>query len=96
MRIYQITKEGTKINPDEHQLLNVHYVSSFTTGWQVFKVKRAVDSWLKDSKTNLGIFISATTVLNEPVDITFSRRNNYGLKYQPSLIIFAKESNKGN
>lgn len=51
-------------------------------------MKRAVESWKNGTSPNLGLLVTATTILNEPIDVRFSRKHDYGDKYQPTLILF--------
>ncbi|GLV40035.1 uncharacterized protein CBL_10932 [Carabus blaptoides fortunei] len=98
LRVYQVmptNKHSLSLNPDVHQLLNVHYVSAFGTGWQVFKVKRAVEAWKNGTNPNLGLLVTATTILNEPVEIRFSRKHEYVDKFQPTLILFTNSMSHG-
>lgn len=93
IRVYQVLDERSLDVPDLHRLLNVRYVGAYASGWQIFNVKQAVLAWLA-GEPNLGLLVTASTLLDDQVSVEFYRRNEYHHEYhheyskQPILVLF--------
>ncbi|XP_022912819.1 bone morphogenetic protein 2-like [Onthophagus taurus] len=95
MRLYQLINlnnsninENMTENPDIHKLLNVIYVSSSYSGWQIFKVQNVIQNWLK-SEPNLGFLLTCTDSSDVPLQLNIARKSNQ--KFQPILVIYVKK-----
>ncbi|XP_067009844.2 bone morphogenetic protein 2 [Anabrus simplex] len=94
IRVYQVLDSSRLDAPDEHRLLNVHYVGAHASGWQVFNVKQAVLSWTSGAAPNLGLIVTASTLFGEEVNVRFARRNEHHNSKQPILVLFDDEPKK--
>lgn len=79
--------------PDLHKLLSVRYISSTYKGWQTFKVKAAVESWLKGD-LNLGLMITATDPTEKDIDIKYADREMSFGEYTPILTVYLKNKHE--
>ncbi|XP_011148570.1 bone morphogenetic protein 10-like [Harpegnathos saltator] len=87
IRVYQVLKDRSLDVPDFHRLLNVRCVGAHDSGWQVFNVKHAVLEWINGAP-NLGLLVTASTLLEDQVAVEFSRRKDYHHSKQPILVLF--------
>lgn len=91
LKIYQVVDIEQLNIPDVQILLAVHCVSMFTSGWETFNIKPAITSWIKNKQPNLGLLLSSTTLLGDPVTtIQYVRKGSLDKKLQPLLVIQKK------
>lgn len=88
LKVYQVTDIEHLDTPDIQILLNIHYVSYFNFGWQIFNIKSALKSWISGDKPNLGLLIIATTLFGDNLCIEFSRRDFQENVLQPIVIVY--------
>ncbi|KAL0129606.1 hypothetical protein PUN28_001702 [Cardiocondyla obscurior] len=91
IRVYQVLDDCSLDVPDLHRLLNVRYVSTHASGWQIFNVKRAVLGWMS-GEPNLGLLVTAQNPFEGETLVEFSRRNDYHHSKQPILVLFDDDS----
>ena len=77
---------------------------SYSTGWQVFRVKSAVRDWISgltsstmtSSTTNMGLAVVALSALGHPVAVRLSRRCDRDANQQPVLVLFNDDPSTGS
>lgn len=92
--MYQILDSEWNVeNAQDSRLIDVRYISGPIEGWQIFRVRSAVQDWIQNSTSNQLVFMAkAFTALSQPVSLRVSQRRDRHVNHQPVVILFNKDA----
>lgn len=91
VRVYQVLDSHSTEQPEKHRLIDVqHFVNTSSEGWLIFRVKQAVHfhSFENPASSRLRFFVTAISVMRQPIVLHVSRRRDRHTNRQPVLVLF--------
>ncbi|KAG8196753.1 hypothetical protein JTE90_014486 [Oedothorax gibbosus] len=92
LKVFQVLPPLKTKRKRRKKLLETRRISVHSTGWEIFSVKEAVSSWIKDNEANLGLTLSVRSLDGEPVPrglVRFARGSR--VDRTPLLVLFVDD-----
>ncbi|XP_033124543.1 bone morphogenetic protein 2-B-like [Anneissia japonica] len=93
VHLFKLTNDDPTSTEDA-ELIGMRLISTQRTGWEVFTITEAVESWIANSTMNLGLLLTVTNLNGEIMEesgIRFAQRGKHHDSKQPNLVIFSDD-----
>ncbi|XP_028329377.1 anti-dorsalizing morphogenic protein [Gouania willdenowi] len=95
--VYQLLDGGKTNSTPVHKLLSSRLVPVHSSGWEVFKITKAVSSWMVDEGNNIGLQVVIQTLGGIAMDkklVRFASGRNHHHTKQPMMVVFTDDGRR--